>query len=308
MARILLTGAAGFVGRNLLGSEGAANHDWLALDLGFPAGWPGSAPLTESVRSDMSDVAALAEAMERFRPEVVVHLAGWTGKGGTPENRSKLLSANLASTWNLLDALERTAPGGDRPVQFVLASSALVYGVQKGPFLETLGTRPPDEYALTKWLAEEAVRAFGRKGVVLPSVLRPAVIYGPGQGGSMFVPSLAAALARGERFPMTGGAQKRDLVHVRDVAAAILAVVARRAAGVFNVGTGAGIPMIDVGRKLAALAGRPDLLGVGEIAYRDNEVWDYAVSAAALERATGWTPRTGLDEGLLETLDKEKNP
>lgn len=308
MARILLTGAAGFVGRNLLGSEGASAHEWTALDLGFPAGWPGRAPVTESVQTDMSDVAVLAEVMERFRPEVVVHLAGWTGKGGTTENRSALLAANLASTWNLLDAVERTTPRDARPVQFVLASSALVYGAQKGPFLETMETRPSDEYSLTKWLAEEAVRAYGRKGVVLPAVLRPAVIYGPGQKGSMFVPSLVGALARGERFPMTGGAQKRDLVHVRDVASAILAVVVRRAAGVFNVGSGAGIPMIDVGRKLAALAGRPDLLGVGELAYRDNEVWDYAVSAAALERATGWTPRVGLDEGLQETLDKEKNP
>ena len=308
MARILLTGAAGFVGRNLLSAAGAEIHDWFGLDRSFPEGFARRHALTESVSCDLADPAAVRDLVARIRPEAVVHLAGWTAKGDSMANRADLVQANLVSTWNLLDALEAARTGDAPPARFVLASSALVYGDQPGPFREDMPTLPPDAYALTKWLAEEAVRAYVRKGAVAAAILRPAVIYGPGQGGSMFVPSLVAALARGERFPMTGGAQKRDLVHVRDVAGAILAVLRSRAEGVFNLGTGTGVPMAEVGRKLSGLAGRPDLLGVGDLPYRDHEVWDYAVDASALREATGWVPEVALHDGLKETLETETRP
>ncbi|MCB9497339.1 MAG: NAD(P)-dependent oxidoreductase [Fibrobacteria bacterium] len=300
MTRVLLTGAAGFIGRNLLGAEGARAFDWIALDRAFPDGGPGG--IVDRVVDPMEDPASLAEVVRRTRPDAVVHLAGWLGKGGTPENRTRLLQANLGSTWNLLDAL---ALGGRREVPFLLASSALVYGDREGPFREDMECRPVDEYGMSKFLAEEAVRCHGRRGVVAPCVLRPAVVYGPGQTGGMFVPALASALSRGERFPMTAGAQKRDLIHVRDLCDAILALVSQSRSGTFNVGTGNGVSMLEIGRILAAMAGRSDLLGVGEIPYRESEVWEYAVDSSALREQVGWRPRIELQDGLRETLDKE---
>ena len=305
MASILLTGAAGFVGRAVLAASGT-EHRWMALDIRFPPNWSPGTAVTESATSDLSDPIALLSLVERVQPQAVVHLAGWTGKGSSAENRSRLLEANLVSTWNLLEAIASWRP--EHPVQFVLASSAQVYGDQPGPFMESMATRPSDEYGMTKWLAEETVRAYGRRGIVVPTVVRPAVIYGPGQSGTMFVPSLAKALAAGLPFPMTAGAQKRDLVHVADAARAILSLVRSRAEGVFNVGTGVGVAMLDIGRKMARMADHPDLLRPGEIPYRENEIWDYAVDASRLTTTTGWTPLAGLDDGLAETLDEEKNP
>jgi len=305
VATILLTGAAGFVGRSVLAASGT-EHLWAALDIGFPPNWAPGPAVTESVTSDLSDPIALLALVERVRPQAVVHLAGWTGKGSSAENRSRLLGANLVSTWNLLEAIASWKP--EHPVQFVLASSALVYGDQPGPFLESTPTRPSDEYAMAKWLAEEAVRAYGRRGIVLPTVVRPSVIYGPGQSGTMFVPSLARALASNTPFPMTAGAQKRDLVHVADAARAILSLVRTRAEGVYNVGTGTGVSMLEIGGKMAKMAGRPELLRPGELPYRENEVWNYAVDASRLTATTGWTALAGLDDGLAETLEKERNP
>ena len=305
MSKFLLTGAAGFVGRALL-AEAPPEHEWVAVDLGFPPGWNPGVVVTESVVSDLSDPGELRSLVERVQPDAVVHLAGWTGKGGTAQNRSKLLAANLVSTWNLVDAI--LCAGLKHPVQFLLASSALVYGNQPGPFQESFEARPLDEYAITKWLAEEVLRVGAKGGGVLPTVIRPAVIYGPGQTGSMFVPALARALAKGEPFPMTQGEQKRDLIHVRDVARAIQALLRVRAEGVFNVGTGMGIPLLEIGRNMVELAGRGKLLGVGEIPYRENEVWDYAVDASKLCQLVDWRPRIRLADGLKETLEKEMNP
>lgn len=306
MARILLTGAAGFVGRTLLARPASAGHEWMAMDLSFPSAWTPGAHVTESVITDLADAGPLRSFVARFRPEAVVHLAGWTGKGGSPENRARLMAANVASTWSLLDALH--ASGLEGPPRFVLASSALVYGDQPGPFHEGMATRPADEYAITKLLAEEVLGVAQRRGVVRGAILRPSVIYGPDQGGGMFVPSLVRSLVAGERFAMTPGDQTRDLLHVRDAADAILAVIERGVEGTFNVGTGEGVAMAEIGRRLAALAGRPELLGIGDLPYRENEVWSYAVDASRLEAATGWSARVLLEDGLRETLDKEIKP
>lgn len=303
MARVLLTGAAGFVGRNLLSEAAGSLHLWTALDIGFPESGLESPPKTENVVNDLGDPQSIRAILEVARPDVVVHLAGFTGKGGTPENRAALLSANVASTWNLLDAIASSGIANDSPVRFVLASSALVYGNREGPFVETMEPLPTDEYAVTKHLAEKAVLLFAERGLVHPVILRPAVIYGPGQRGGMFVPSLVAALREGHRFPMTNGEQKRDLVHVRDVARAILGLVESSADGVFNVGTGRGVTMHNIGQILADIAGHPDLLGVGDLPYRDNESWSYSVDASKLSAATGWSARVALDEGLRETFE-----
>lgn len=308
MPRILLTGASGFVGRNLLAEALGAGHEWVCVDVAPP---PPGTPIpakTEFVIDDLSDPARLVALLERTRPDTVAHLAGFTGKGGTPENRAVLLSANLATTWNLLDAIAASGISAERPIRFLLASSALVYGTQDGAFVETMTPRPADEYAVTKHLAEKAVEAWAERRIVDPVLLRPAVIYGPGQRGGMFVPSLVEALVAGRRFPMTRGEQKRDLVHVLDVARAILALVDSEATGVFNVGTGRGVPMAEIGRILAEQAGRPDLLGIGDLPYRGNESWDYAVDASRLAAATGWRAGIALEEGLKETLERGRRP
>lgn len=300
MARVLLTGASGFVGANLLAEPGASAHEWTCVDVAPPRG--GSTPdwVTESVVDDLSDPRRLRLLVEKARPDAIVHLAGFTGKGGTAENRELLLRANVGSTWAVLDAV---AASGIRPPRFLLASSALVYGAQVGVFREEMEPRPADEYAATKFLAEKAVEAWGARGLVVPAILRPAVIYGPGQRGSMFVPALVAALSEGRRFAMTGGRQKRDLVHVRDVARAILGLVVSDASGVFNVGTGTGTEMAEIGRILSEMAGRPDLLGIGDLPYRENESWEYAVDASRLAAATGWSAGTALVDGLRETYE-----
>lgn len=308
MARILLTGAAGFVGRNLLEEASTTDHHWTCIDIAFPESGAAGALKTENVACDLSDPDVIRMVVERAKPEVVVHLAGFTGKGGASGNRSALLAANVSSTWNLLDAIAASGTDGSVPVRFLLASSALVYGNREGPYLESMRPLATDEYAVSKLLAERTVELFATRGIVRPVVLRPAVIYGPGQKGGMFVPSLVESLLEGRRFPMTKGEQKRDLVHVRDVARAVLGLVASKEEGVFNVGTGRGVAMRDIGRILAECAGRPDLLGIGDLPYRDNESWRYSVDASKLSKATGWSAEIALEEGLRRTYETGRRP
>jgi nucleoside-diphosphate-sugar epimerase len=302
MRTILLTGAGGFIGRHVLrdaASRGSRDR-WILTDLRAPQAWWGLPGRTEFVAGDLADRGFCRDLSAKGDITHVIHLAGWLGKGGSDEDRDILLRANLLSTVNLLDALrEREAP------HFLLPSTGLVYGDQQGPFHEAMPVLPRDDYAWSKHLAEQTLLTYARNGLARACIVRPAVIYGPGQRGEMFIPSLVRSLREGKRFAMTAGEQKRDLLCVEDLARALLLLCESNLEGKFNAGTGRGVLLKEIARIGAGLLGRPELLGLGDIPYRSQEVWDYALDPSRLQEATGWEPLVALEEGIRKTIEWE---
>jgi len=301
---ILLTGAAGFIGRHILkeAARQGSQDRWILTDLSVPNSWWGLPEFTKFVEGNLCEAPHVQSIMDTWSPDVIIHMAGWIGRASTPENREALLRANLMSTFYILDAIK--AKGMAAPV-FLLPSTGLIYGDKKGPFKEDFQLAPLDDYSLSKLLAEQTLQTFANHGVVRSCVIRPAVVYGEGQKSSMFIPSLVSALLNGQRFSMTAGEQKRDMLFVSDLARAILLLVRDEVEGVFNVGTGKGLPMKDVGELAGEVFGKPELLGFGEIPYRNNEVWDYALDPKHLMETTGWKPEIELASGIRRTIEWE---
>lgn len=306
---ILLTGSSGFVGRNLLrivASSGstAERTQWVcvdAIDAEPPLIVPNGTKLLQANLDNWAEVQAL---LAHVNPTHIIHLAGALGKAHTPDAYERLFRSNLLSTCHLLEGLRGIQSKSDKPSlkpHFIVISTGLVYGPQSCPFHEWMPALPPDMYSLTKMLAEEAVLAFERMGIIDACILRPAILYGPGQKGDMFVPSLVNAISTGRRFAMTHGEQTRDFVHIDDMVAAVLLANESRLLGKFNIGTGTSISMRQVGEMAATLAGQPELLGLGDVPYRTREVWDYALDAGRL-RGIGWLPGADLQSGLLGCL------
>jgi nucleoside-diphosphate-sugar epimerase len=192
------------------------------------------------------------------------------------------------------------------PPHFLLPSTGLIYGDQPGPFREGLPVAPQDDYAISKHLAEQALLGYSRQNLAKACIVRPAVVYGPGQKGDMFVPSLVRTIGAGKRFSMTAGMQKRDMIHVEDLARAVLMLLEAGSEGVFNAGTGIGTEMKTVGELAGRILGRPDLVGIGDLPYRPGEVWEYALDPSRLGIETGWVPRIDLEEGIRRTIEWEK--
>ncbi|MEK7393906.1 MAG: NAD(P)-dependent oxidoreductase [Fibrobacterota bacterium] len=297
---ILLTGAGGFIGRHILREAAGSGDRWILTDLKEPDSWWGLPISTEFVAGDLADRGFCRDLFRSRAVTNIVHLAGWLGKGNTDTNRDQLLRANLQSTVHLLDA----SRSGAAP-HFLLPSTGLVYGDQSGPFHERLEVAPQDDYAMSKHLAEQALFAYARQKLAKICVVRPAVIYGPGQRGDMFIPSLLKSLLAGERFPMTAGEQKRDMLCVDDLARALLGLVESGGEGVYNAGTGDGVLLREIARIAGELTGSPELLGIGDLAYRERETWDYALDSSALKSKISWQPTTGLREGILKTIQWE---
>ena len=182
--RALVTGASGFVGRHLIRHLEEAGDDVIGVD-------------RETGGIDITDANAVTSLLERTRPTVVYHLAGWADVGGSWQHPVEAFRANAEGTLNVLSAA--TAAGVER----VLAvSSADVYGIvtpDELPLTEDSPLRPASPYAASK-VAADYLGLQAWLGRQLP-VLRVRAFnhLGPGQTDKFVAPALASRIARAER-------------------------------------------------------------------------------------------------------------
>jgi UDP-glucose 4-epimerase len=272
MARVLIAGGHGFIGRNVAAAARRRGH-----------------AVTVSGRDDTEVVAA-----ERF--DAVVWCAG-----GRVQELEQGLEVHARAPAR---ALQTSGAG-----RFVYLGSGESYGLQDVPFVEAAALRGTSPYARAKAAGEQAVATAALDFGAAAFLLRPAVVYGPGQKGVMLVPALLNALRARRHFPMTRGDQTRDVIYVDDVVRLIVRCLDDDAPpGTYNVGTGVETPVIDVVTRVVAEASRVlgadlmPLLDAGAIPYRDGEQMRYVLDVAAARERLGWQAEVSLDDGVARTV------
>lgn len=216
--KAFVTGASGFVGQAVCAELAARGHDVVAL-----VRRPGSEPPgTEAVAGDLRNETQLEQALERSRPDWVVHLAA---EIATQRDPRKLEDVNVQGTRRLLAAC--AAAGSPR----FLFASTVVTGDAGGETLTETGTLPVQTaYGRSKQRGEQMVRDSG-----LPSVIvRPSHVYGP---GGWYAQEIVKRLKQPGRLVVIGSGENWwDVVHVADVATACVDALERGADGaVFHV-------------------------------------------------------------------------
>jgi len=188
-----------------------------------------------------------------------------------------------------------------RPRRLIYLSSAEVYGRIPAPFHEADAACPESVYGTAKLEGEVTLGVACEALRCALIVLRPTVVYGPGQAPTMLLPAALAALRAGRRFPATAGAQTRDFLHVDDLAALVVRCLDDDAPpGTYNAGSGHELPVREALRLLAAAVG-PDaakLLDLGALPTRDGEAMRYAVDIHRCATHLGWRAAITLAAGL----------
>jgi UDP-glucose 4-epimerase len=293
--RAVLTGATGFIGRRLVRALRRCGVAVTAL-VRAPEG-VGEAD--DAIVLELLDRDAVARALRGARPDYVVHLARLQGD---PSAVWGGYEANVRAAINLLEA-SRTVSGLRR---FVSLGSCEEYGPIDVPFQEFEQERPLTDYGLAKLAVTQLLRAASFSG--FPAVvLRPTVVYGPGQKPLMFVPSLIASLLAGQPFPMSAGEQSRDLVFVDDLVEAILAALLERdvVGAVINVSSAEPIRILDLAKLVARLIGgsTQKLLEPGRLPYPPEGAMNYYASNEHALSLLRWRPAVALEDGLRRTID-----
>lgn len=264
--RILVTGAAGFVGGVTADLLSAAGHHVTALvrDLGARHRLSRA---VEVVQADLLDPRQLAAAGVGRGFDAVCHLAALTRVRESRLTPLRYFQANVTGTVNLLAALdEGTRATGVTPA-FVLGSSCAVYGDNgSSPIPETRPPRPTNPYSASKLAAEQAVEhqaAIDRLGAVILRSYNVAGAVGRHTDGdaSRIIPAaLAVAAGQHDAFRVNGdGRSIREYVHVVDMARAYLAAVQAAVPGrcqIYNVGSGHGVSIGEVLSVVERVTGR----------------------------------------------------
>jgi dTDP-6-deoxy-L-talose 4-dehydrogenase (NAD+) len=293
--KLLLTGANGFIGSAFARQALAGGHQVAGLIL------PGEQPKLgadrvgqlEWIRGTLESVPW--SEIQAFRPEVCIHTAWVTTPGVYMESPENLRFLHSSS-----DFLRKAVAAGVKHV--VGLGTCIEYAITGQPLSElTTPVSPESLYARCKnelrlWLEKES--APGRFTWCWGRVFYP---YGPGEHPSRLCSSLLAKLSRGEKLVLKTPASTKDYIFIDDLGEALLTVVEREVRGPINLGTGTGIPVRDIARTLAELAGKPGL--VEEANPPSQDPLGSVVADASMLRGLGWKPRHSLEDGLRKLIE-----
>lgn len=304
-SRVLVTGAAGFIGSTLVDRLLAEGREVVGLDNFDPfyaeeekrrnlAGALESARFS-LVRGDVRDLKQVDRLFAERRFDGVVHLAALAGVRPSLERPAEYTDVNVSGTAALLEAAVRH--GGPR---VVFASSSSVYGERaEGPFREDDSVeRPISPYAATKRSGELIAHAFHHDHGLSIACARIFTAYGPRQRPDLAIRKFAERIRRGEPIPVYGdGSSLRDFTFVDDLVEGLVrALDADLGYRILNFGAGRSVVLRDVISLLEQALGAK-----ARIEYLPRQTGDVSrtwADISAAREALGYDPATPLEEGI----------
>ena len=298
--RVLLTGAAGFLGANLTRELLRRGADVHVLLRATTDPWR-IAELRDRIsvhRADLTDAGAVRAAVAAARPRLLFHLAMPSGHPQDRDARAQMVEGCVRASVHVLEAA--LAHGVERLVQL---ASFLEYGPSVAPVPETAELRPATLRGAAKAAATLWSQGFARATRLSSVVLRAFSVYGPWEPAGRLVPSAVKAALDGSPLPLTPFPSCRDFVYVDDVVnACLLAADAHVPPGeAFNVGSGVLSSSADVVAAVEAACERR-LRIEGEYPAVPADSNACAASLEKVEAALGWRPRHSLRQGIEATV------
>jgi nucleoside-diphosphate-sugar epimerase len=291
--RVLVTGASGFIGSHTLRPLRERGYEVHAVSR---SGEGPDEPGVTWHASDLLQPGAPRALVEAVRPTHLLHLAWFVVPG-------KLITAPENFDWVTasFELVRRFGEAGGKRV--AVCGSGYEYDWSYGYCTEGLTPCVPDTiYGACKHALFEMVRTHAPAAGLSFAWPRVFFLYGPREHPNRLVSSVVRALLEGKPAPCSHGRQIRDYLHVQDVADGLVAVLDADVQGAVNVSSGQALTLREIVLTIGRLLERPELVKLGAIAARANDV-PLVVGSGARAAALGWQPRHDLESGLRHTID-----
>lgn len=303
MRRILVTGGAGFIGSHLVKQLLESNYHVLVIDdlsVGKIDLLPSFSEKFDFVKADINDKLVLANTMEKFKPEVVIHLAAIHFIPYCNEHPMRASEVNIMGTRNLLECCRKV-----RPDILFFTSSSAVYPIRDGANAENSPIGPTDIYGITKVIGEDLVSLFHWETGTKTIVGRFFNVYGPNETNPHVIPEVIDQLSSGRREIELGNlSPKRDYIHVLDIVSAIIALLEQFNGkfDIFNIGCGREYSVGEIVEECAQIIGQEIKIRQTKARIRTSERMHLLASIRKIQEVTNWSPKKEIREGLRGLL------
>lgn len=303
--KVLLTGANGFIGSNLIKKLKCIQdmEIYTISRKNFEVD-----PLITNYCCDILDRERIFQIFEKHSFDVVVHLAALTAHDEIINNKYLSLGTNLKGTENVVCAFNQFC----RNAVFLYSSSGKVYGrTNEMPITEMAMERPTTILGKGKYITERILDFYADIESNKYVVMRIFNIYGGDQKENFIVPTLLKQLSKGTRLELGNIYDKRDYLYIDDLVSAIESLISNRQKlsrfEVVNIGSGIPVSVEEMIEELKIILKLPKVdITISEQRKRYDETDVEYCSIKKIHELTGWERKFDLRTGLIETCRKQR--
>ena len=304
--RILVTGAAGFIGSHVAEAYAAAGHEVLGLDNLSTGSLENVTDTFEFHKIDILEQSTFEKIFQKFRPEVVNHHAAQVNVRRSWQDPLADAQSNILGSLAVLKQMVRWKT---RKIIYSSSGGAIHGQTPSLPVNEDTSVQPASPYGVSKFTSELYIHAYHAGHGLAYCILRYPNVYGPRQspkGEAGVVAIFSAGMLMGRPVQIFGGGTKtRDYVYVADIVEANKLALDYDESDTFTFGSCTQLSDFEVFETIR------DAMGANILpTYVENprgEVEHIYLSSAKAERLLGWVPRTTFCEGVKMVVDEWKN-
>ena len=299
--KVLVTGAAGFIGSYLCAALVSRGYNVLALDLQKDNWWRHEelGIDCEKFSVDLSDFIKLDKIIKNHKFDCVFHLASYVNVERKIEIIDHVISNDIMSAQNIFRACQ------NKTKRFVVVGTCEEYGNGLVPFNENQREIPVSPYSWAKVCITHLGQLYSRIFNMPIVMVRPFLTYGPMQVNNMLVPATIQSALENKNLSMTKGEQTREFNYVTDIVSGLMhaGFVPDIEGKIFNLGCGVEVTIADIVTKIYNICqskGRPL---IGDIPYRSGETMHFFGDNKNARELLNYKPAISLDDGLKNTIE-----
>jgi UDP-glucose 4-epimerase len=303
MKKILVTGAAGFIGSALVPELMRSEYDVYVIDnLSFGKRELLNLPDDRFILADITDRSQIDEIVQTINPQWIVHLAAIHFIPYCNQNPYESANINIQGTINILDAAKKL----HSLERLLFASTAAVYPIVDTPIPETHTLNPLDIYGLSKLVGERLINEFHLSTNIPSIICRFFNAFGPRETNPHLIPEIHRQVMGGLRTIALGNLDpKRDFIHTTDMSLSLRLLLEKfdRGVDIFNIGSGMEYSVKEVVKAFERAIGESIEIQVDPARVRKVERMHLCADITKLKGFLGWEPKIDLDRGIQDLVN-----
>ena len=288
--KIIVTGGSGDLGQALIPKLVSDGFNCISISKKSSGN-----KLVKNIKCDITNFRKLNLVINKFKPDIIIHLAGLTGNIACETNPKKAFLTNVFGTLNILKSSIKLKP------KIIFISTGEIYGKTKNKVNENALPKPVNIYGITKMLSENLILNYSTDYRTPAVILRFSYCYDENFTNRGFSLMFKKAIS-GEKIQIFGGDQILDLLHFDDAVHAILKSITYNKTEIFNIGSGKSQSLISIINKLKKIMNND--VNYTLQPYRGFEVRTCKLNINKAKKNLKFKPSTKLDDILYKMVSK----